>query len=105
MIDEGKAVIDGRRCATCKTKPVGENEKPVIDREQLLKRASSLYEAVVAISKEARRLNAVPGVFLEDGEKAVPKAVENFVEGKVEYEIEETEPKARPRTRRRKKTA
>ena len=79
------------------------NEQPVIDREQLLKQASSLYEAVVAISKEARRLNAVPGVFLSEGEKPVPKAVENFVEGRVEYEVEGVQPKPKSKQKRRRK--
>ena len=79
------------------------NEQPVIDREQLLKQASSLYEAVVAISKEARRLNAVPGVFLGEGEKPVPKAVENFVEGRVEYEVEDVQPKPKSKQKRRRK--
>ncbi len=78
------------------------DEQPVIDREQLLKRASSLYEAVVAMSKEARRLNAVPGVYLGDDEKPIPRAVENFVEGRVEYEVEEPKPKPKPKTRRRR---
>jgi len=78
-------------------------EQPVIDREQLLKQASSLYEAVVAISKEARRLNAVPGVFLGEGEKPVPKAVENFVEGRVEYEVEDVQPKPKSKQKHRRK--
>ena len=67
--------------------------------------AQSEYEAVVAIAKEARRLNAAPGVYLEDGEKAIPKAVKNFVDGKVDYEIEEDDAgskKTRKRSRKSK---
>ena len=79
-------------------------ERPVVDKKDILDRARSEYEAVVAIAKEARRLNAAPGVYLEDGEKAIPKAVKNFVDGKVEYEVEEDETgRKKPRKRSRKK--
>jgi len=67
---------------------LGKNRKTLITREDVLKRSVSEYEALVAIAKEARRLNAVPGMHLKDGEKAIPKAVEHFVDGKVEYEVE-----------------
>ena len=79
-------------------------EKPKLSKEDILERAPSAYEAVVAIAKEARRLNAVPGVFLEKGEKAVPKAVKNFVEGKVEYLVENSEDPGTKSRKRRKKT-
>jgi hypothetical protein len=67
---------------------LGKDRKTLITREDVLKRSVSEYEALVAIAKEARRLNAVPGMHLKDGEKAIPKAVEHFVDGKVEYEVE-----------------
>ena len=67
---------------------MGKNKKTLITREDVVKRAASEYEALVAIAKEARRLNAVPGMHLKDGERAIPKAVEHFVSGKVEYEID-----------------
>jgi DNA-directed RNA polymerase subunit K/omega len=63
-------------------------DPPALRKEDIMKRAPSAYEAVVAIAKEARRLNAVPGVYLEQDEKPIPRAVKNFVDGKVEYEIE-----------------
>jgi DNA-directed RNA polymerase subunit K/omega len=78
-------------------------ERPVVDKKEILDRAQSEYEAVVAIAKEARRLNAAPGVYLDDGEKAIPKAVKNFVDGKVDYEIEQDDSGGKkPRKRRRK---
>ncbi len=67
---------------------MGKSKKTLITREDVVKRAVSEYEALVAIAKEARRLNAVPGMHLKDGEKAIPKAVEHFVAGRVEYEID-----------------
>ena len=79
-------------------------EKPKISKENILQRAPSAYEAVVAIAKEARRLNTAPGVYLDEGEKAIPKAVEHFVDGKVEYEVEDgPSPKKRQRKGRKKK--
>ena len=81
-----------------------DKEKPPISREDVLTQAPSAYEAIVAIAKEARRLNAAPEVFLQDGEKAIPKAVENFVDGKVDYEIEGGEPPAKKRGRKSRKT-
>jgi DNA-directed RNA polymerase subunit K/omega len=60
----------------------------IVKKEEILERAHSAYEAVVAIAKEARRLNAAPGVYLNQGEKPIPKAVRNFVDGRVEYEVE-----------------
>lgn len=72
-----------------KKKPDEREDKPALSKEDIMARAPSAYEAVVAIAKEARRLNAAPGVYLDQGEKPIPKAVENFVDGKVEYEIEE----------------
>jgi DNA-directed RNA polymerase subunit K/omega len=71
-----------------KDKPGDKQDKPAIGKEDILKRSGSEFEAVVAIAKEARRLNAVPGVYLDGDEKPVPRAVENFVDGRVEYEIE-----------------
>ena len=59
-----------------------------VRKEEILGRTSNEYEAIVAIAKEARRLNAAPGVFLEKDENAIPRAVENFVGGKVEYVVE-----------------
>lgn len=59
-----------------------------VRKEEILDQTTNEYEAIVAIAKEARRLNAVPGVFLEKDERAIPKAVENFVGGKVEYVVE-----------------
>lgn len=58
-----------------------------VRKEEILDQTSNEYEAIVAIAKEARRLNSVPGVFLDKGERAIPKAVENFVGGKVEYTV------------------
>jgi len=71
---------------------LGKNRKTLITREDVLKRSVSEYEALVAIAKEARRLNAVPGIHLKEGELAIPKAVEHFVDGKVEYEVEGAPP-------------
>jgi|GEM_PF-6353282 len=59
-----------------------------LKKEEILERAQSAYEAVVAIAKEARRLNAAPGIYLKGEEKPLPRAVRNFVDGKVDYEIE-----------------
>jgi hypothetical protein len=67
---------------------LGKERKTLITREDVLKRSVSEYEALVAIAMEARRLNAVPGMHLKDGETAIPKAVKHFVDGKVEYEVE-----------------
>lgn len=67
---------------------LGKNRKTLVTREDVLTRSASEYEALIAIAKEARRLNAVPGVHLKGDEKAIPKAVENFVAGKVDYEID-----------------
>lgn len=72
----------------------------VVKKEEILDRTTSEYEAIVAIAKEARRLNAVPGVYLEKDETAIPKAVENFVGGKVDYLVEGAE--SRPRGRKKK---
>jgi len=66
---------------------LGKNRKTLVTREDVLKRSPSEYEALVAIAKEARRLNAVPGLHLKDGEQAIPEAVKHFVEGKVRYEV------------------
>jgi hypothetical protein len=90
---------------------LGKNKKTLITREDVVKQSVSEYEALVAIAKEARRLNAVPGMHLKDGETAIPKAVEHFVAGKVEYEIDgvpasETPPKkAAPKPRKRGRKA
>jgi len=67
---------------------LGKNRKTLVTREDVLGRSTSEYEALIAIAKEARRLNAVPGVHLKGDEKAIPKAVANFVAGKVDYEVE-----------------
>ena len=63
-------------------------DAPAVNKEDIMERSASEFEAVVAIAKEARRLNAVPGVYLDQDEKPIPRAVKNFVDGKVEYEIE-----------------
>jgi DNA-directed RNA polymerase subunit K/omega len=73
---------------TLNTEAGNETDTTPVKKEDLLDRAQSAYEAVVAIAKEARRLNAVPGVYLEEGEKPVLRAARNFVEGKVEYEVD-----------------
>lgn len=80
------------------------DDKPAVSKENILKRSGSEFEAVVAIAKEARRLNAVPGVYLDQDEKAIPRAVKNFVDGRVEYEIEggAKEKKKKKRTRKSK---
>jgi hypothetical protein len=81
-----------------------EREVPeAVKKEEILDRTASEYEAIVAIAKEARRLNAVPGVFLKKGETALPKAVENFVGGRVDYEVEGAELEACPPDTGRKK--
>ena len=67
---------------------MGKNRKTLVTREDVLRRSASEYEALIAIAKEARRLNAVPGVHLKGDEKAIPKAVENFVSGRVDYEVD-----------------
>lgn len=59
----------------------------VVKKEEILDRTTNEYEAIVAIAREARRLNSVPGVFLEKDETAIPKAVENFVGGRVDYVV------------------
>ena len=69
-------------------KPGARTDKPAVSKEDIMGRSASEFEAVVAIAKEARRLNAVPGVYLDQNEKAIPRAVKNFVDGRVEYEIE-----------------
>ena len=77
-------------------------EKPAVRKEDILKRSASEFEAVVAIAKEARRLNAVPGVYLDQDEKPIPRAVENFVDGRVEYEIEGDAKKKKSKKRSKK---
>jgi hypothetical protein len=64
---------------------VEREDSAAVSKEEILNQTASEYEAIVAIAKEARRLNSVPGVFLEKDERAIPKAVENFVGGRVEY--------------------
>ncbi len=67
----------------------GEGEdKSAVSKEDIMERSESAFAAVVAIAKEARRLNAAPGVYLDESEKPIPRAVKNFVDGKVDYEIE-----------------
>jgi DNA-directed RNA polymerase subunit K/omega len=88
-----------------KQKSQDDEETPRVRKEEILDQAPSEYEAVVAIAKEARRLNAAPEAYLEEGEKAIPRAVKNFVDGKVEYEIDEdgsSGKKPRKRSRKRK---
>ena len=87
-----------------KRKPDEQGDKPAVSKEDIMARAPSAYEAVVAIAKEARRLNAAPGVYLDQGEKPIPKAVENFVDGKVEYEIEEDAPAEQKSSKRGRKS-
>lgn len=55
-------------------------------REEIISRTGNRYEAIVAIAIEARRLNSVPGVFLEKGEGAIPRAFENFACGTARIE-------------------
>ena len=91
---------------------LGKNRKTLVTREDVLRRSASEYEALIAIAKEARRLNAVPGVHLKGDEKAIPKAVENFVSGRVDYEVDGVpaselaaiacEPKPKPKASRGK---
>ena len=80
----------------------------VVKKEEILDRTTSEYEAIVAIAKEARRLNAVPGVYLEKDETAIPKAVENFVGGRVDYVVDGAEgrkPAAKPKKKAAKKSS
>jgi DNA-directed RNA polymerase subunit K/omega len=86
-----------------KSKIKESEEKPKLSKEDILERAPSAYEAVVAIAKEARRLNTAPEVYLDEGEKAIPKAVKHFVNGTVEYEVEEDTPPKKGRKKSRKK--
>jgi DNA-directed RNA polymerase subunit K/omega len=74
---------------TLKNEAGGDVADMPVKKEEILDRAKSAYEAVVAIAKEARRLNAAPGVYLNSEDKPIPRAVRNFVEGRVEYEIED----------------
>ena len=90
----------------------GVEREDVVDgmKEDILDHTANEYEAIVAIAKEARRLNAVPGVFLEKDERAIPRAFENFVGGKVEYVVEGEEcgacsPEGGPKKKATKKTA
>ena len=69
-----------------------DRDETTLKKEESLDRAQSAYEAIVAIAKEARRLNAVPGIYLKDDEKPIPRAVRNFVDGKIDYEVEGEEP-------------
>jgi DNA-directed RNA polymerase subunit K/omega len=85
-----------------KSKVKDDEEKRQLSKEDILERAPSAYEAVVAIAKEARRLNTAPEVFLEEGEKAVRQAVKHFVQGKVAYEVEGDSPPKKARRKRRK---
>ena len=85
-----------------KGKVKDDDEKPQLSKEDILERAPSAYEAVVAIAKEARRLNTAPEVFLEEGEKAIRKAVRHFVDGKVLYEVEDDSPPKKARKKGRK---
>ena len=90
---------------------MAKNRKTLVTREDVLKRSASEYEALVAIAKEARRLNAVPSLHLKEDEKAIPKAVENFAAGRVQYEVDGTrageipvaeKPKPKPKRRAKK---
>ncbi len=65
-----------------------DRDERTLKKEEILDRAESAYEAVVAIAKEARRLNAAPGIYLMGDEKPLPRAVKNFVDGKVDYEVD-----------------
>ncbi len=72
----------------------GDNDRDetTLKKDEILDRAESAYEAVVAIAKEARRLNAAPGIYLKGDEKPLPRAVRNFVDGKVDCGVERDEP-------------
>jgi len=63
------------------------SEHSCVTAEQLLKKTSNLYEAIVAISKEARRVNLISQTWGGE-EKPVTRALINFAEGKVEYIVE-----------------
>ncbi len=63
------------------------SEHSCVTTDQLLKRTSNLYEAIVAISKEARRVNLISKTWGGE-EKPVTRALINFAEGKVEYIVE-----------------
>jgi DNA-directed RNA polymerase subunit K/omega len=78
-------------------KQSGDNDRDetTLKKEEILDRAQSAYEAIVAIAKEARRLNAVPGIYLKADEKPIPRAVKNFVDGKVDYEVDRDQPAGR----------
>ena len=88
-----------------KKRKTGEKEdEPAVSKEGIMERTASAYEAVVAIAREARRLNVVPGVYLDQSEKPIRKAVKNFVDGKVEYEIEGDVPDKKKAKKRGKKS-
>jgi DNA-directed RNA polymerase subunit K/omega len=73
---------------TLKQAEDNDRDERTLKKEEILERAQSAYEAVVAIAKEARRLNAAPGIYLKGDEKPLPRAVQNFVNGKVDYEVD-----------------
>ena len=72
-----------------------DRDEATLKKEDILDRAQSAYEAVVAIAKEARRLNAAPGIYLKGEDKPIPIAFRNFVDGKVDYEVEGDGPAGR----------
>ena len=65
-----------------------DRDETTLKKGEIIERAENAYEAVVAIAKEARRLNAAPGIYLKGDEKPLPRAVRNFVGGNVDYEVE-----------------
>ncbi len=71
-----------------RARDIDKEDSASVRKEEILGRTSNEYEAIVAIAKEARRLNAVPGVFLDKDESAIPKAFDNFVGGRVDYVVE-----------------
>lgn len=88
---------------TLKQAEDNDRDATTLRKDTILHGAENAYEAVVAIAKEARRLNAAPGIYLKRDEKPLPRAVRNFVGGKVDYEVEGDGPAGRRSSGRDKK--
>jgi DNA-directed RNA polymerase subunit K/omega len=80
---------------TLKQAEDNDTDATTLRKDTILHGAQNAYEAVVAIAKEARRLNAAPGIYLESDEKPIPRAVRNFVDGRVDYGAKRDEPAGR----------
>lgn len=78
-----------------KREEYNDRDYTTLRKDEILDRAQNAYEAVVAIAKEARRLNAAPGIYLKGDEKPLPRAVRNYVDGKVDYEVDREGPTGR----------